>query len=96
MIKQITDHLNNLYGLIGVALGAVAGIIVAVIQTKSKAKQQESLVISELRHELDDLKSRFDSLKVAFSIVFDQYERDFINSPEKLSMLKDLKKIFEL
>ena len=82
---------ENLYGLIGVLIGSVSGIIIAYI----KLNQRETETIHNLRDEVNSLKNRFDRLRTGFELVFDEYERTFKDEPERMSMLRDLRKVFE-
>jgi len=90
---------KNIYGLASVTVGAVSGIWIAHINTSSKRDKtitKNIKTISELQADIDTLTSQFESLKKAFSIVFDAYERELKDYPDKISMLKDLKKTFDL
>ena len=82
---------ENLYGLIGVLIGSVSGIIIAYI----KLNQRETETIHNLRDEVNSLKNRFDRLRTGFELVFDEYERTFKDEPERMSMLRDLRRVFE-
>jgi gas vesicle protein len=92
MIKEIAD---NLYGTIGVAIGSVSGIVVALISNRQNRKNKQSQnekIIADLGKEVEDLKNKFDSLKTSFTLVFDEMER----GGELPAQLKDFKKIFDL
>ena len=82
---------ENLYGLFGILIGSVSGIVIAWIKLNSK----ETETIHNLRDEVNHLKNRFDTLRTGFELVFDEYERNFKSEPEKMAMLRDLRKVFD-
>jgi len=92
MIITTTEIANNIYGLIGIAFGSLTGVAVAYITSKSNANKKESVEIQKLKHDLEDLSVKFDSLKTAFTLVFDEMDR----RNELPEQLKDFKKIFDL
>jgi len=92
MLITTTDIANNIYGLIGIAFGSLTGVAVAYITSKSNANKKESVEIQKLKHDLEDLSVKFDSLKTAFTLVFDEMDR----RNELPEQLKDFKKIFDL
>jgi len=88
----ITETATNLYGFLGVAFGSLTGIAVAYISSKSTATKKDNEEIKKLKHDLEDLSIKFDSLKTAFTLVFDEMDR----RNELPEQLKDFKKIFDL
>ena len=72
MIMTITNVANNIYGLIGIAFGSLTGIAVAYISSKSNSTKKENVEIQKLKKDLEDLSVKFDSLKTAFTLVFDE------------------------
>lgn len=96
LLSEIGDKYEAVYGMVGIAIGAIGGIVVAFINNKGKTALAESKAINELTAQLTELNAKFDSLKLAFALVFDQYEREFKNEPDKMAMLKDLRKAFDL
>ena len=92
MIITTTEIANNIYGLIGIAFGSLTGVAVAYITSKSNANKKESLEIQLLKKDLKNLSIKFDSLKTAFTLVFDEMDR----RNELPEQLKDFKKIFDL
>jgi len=85
---------TNLYGLIGILAGSVSGVVIAMIHGKKNAIKKESEELIALRKEVDLLTSKLETLKVAFTLVFDEMERDM--DAERLAQLKQFKKIFDL
>ena len=77
--------------LVGIIVGAISGVIVAYL----KANNKETVEVNKLKTKISDLEHRLDTLKTGFQLVFDQYERDFAEQPEKMAMLRDLRKVFE-
>ena len=92
MIKLIVEASTNIYSLIGVAIGSVSGIVIAMVNGRGKAIKE----IAGLKEKLNDSETRAEGFAKAFSIVFDAYERDFIDHPEKIKMLRDLKDQYKL
>ena len=92
MLITTTEIANNIYGLIGIAFGSLTGVAVAYISSKSNANKKESLEIQLLKKDLEELSVKFDSLKTAFTLVFDEMDR----RNELPEQLKDFKKIFDL
>jgi len=92
MIITTTNVANNIYGLIGIGFGSLTGVAVAYITSKANANKKESVEIQKLKHDLEDLSVKFDSLKTAFTLVFDEMDR----RNELPEQLKDFKKIFDL
>ena len=92
MIRTIVDISHNIYSVISVVAGSVSGVVIAVLNSKSRHRKE----IDSLHIKMDAQKSQLDGLKKAFSIVYDAYERDFRDDPNKLGMLKDLKKEYDL
>jgi len=92
MIITTTNVANNIYGLIGIGFGSLTGVAVAYITSKANASKKESVEIQKLKHDLEDLSVKFDSLKTAFTLVFDEMDR----RNELPEQLKDFKKIFDL
>jgi len=92
MLITTTEIANNIYGLIGIAFGSLTGVAVAYISSKSNANKKESLEIQLLKKDLKNLSIKFDSLKTAFTLVFDEMDR----RNELPEQLKDFKKIFDL
>lgn len=78
--------------LIGVAIGSVSGIIIAIVDARKRAKSKDTVTIEKLQEELDELQTKISSLKTAFTLIFDEMERQG-NLPDQL---KDFKKVFEL
>ena len=78
--------------LIGVAIGSVSGIIIAIVDARKRAKSKDTVTIEKLQEELDELQTKISSLKTAFTLIFDEMERQG-NLPDQL---KDFKKAFEL
>ena len=81
---------NN--SLIGVAIGSISGIIIAIVDARKRAKSKDTVTIEKLQEELDELQTKISSLKTAFTLIFDEMERQG-NLPDQL---KDFKKVFEL
>jgi gas vesicle protein len=81
---------NN--SLIGVAIGSISGIIIAIVDARKRAKSKDTVTIEKLQEELDELQTKISSLKTAFTLIFDEMERQG-NLPDQL---KDFKKAFEL
>jgi len=92
MIRLANELAHNIYTFAGLALGSIGGIIVALINSRSKENKQ----INALKKELEEAHSKAEGLQKAFSIVFDAYEREFKNDPSKMGLLKDLKKEYDL
>jgi hypothetical protein len=92
MIKLITDGVNNIYGVVSVIGGGIIGLAGVILNNKSKCSE----TTQKLHHELEEIQSELKGLKKAFSIVFDAYEREFNDDPERMGMLKDLKKEYNL
>ena len=92
MIITTTEIANNIYGLIGIAFGSLTGVAVAYITSKANASKKESVEIQLLKKDLEELSVKFDSLKTAFTLVFDEMDRKG-QLPEQL---KDFKKMFDL
>ena len=92
MLITTTEIANNIYGLIGIAFGSLTGIAVAYITSKSNANKKENVEIQKLKKDLESLSIKFDSLKTAFTLVFDEMDR----KNELPEQLKDFKKIFDL
>ena len=92
MIITTTNVANNIYGLIGIGFGSLTGVAVAYITSKANASKKESVEIQLLKKDLEELSVKFDSLKTAFTLVFDEMDRKG-QLPEQL---KDFKKIFDL
>lgn len=88
----ISDAASNIWGIVGIAFATVGGILVAIINSRSQAQKKENEKIKQLREELDHLNIKFNTLKTAFTLVFDEMERKG-SLPDQL---KDFKKIFEL
>lgn len=78
--------------LIGVAIGSVSGIIIAIVDARKRAKSKDTVTIEKLQEDLDELQTKISSLKTAFTLIFDEMERQG-NLPDQL---KDFKKAFEL
>ena len=78
--------------LIGVAIGSISGIIIAIVDARKRAKSKDTVTIEKLQEELDELQTKISSLKTAFTLIFDEMERQG-NLPDQL---KDFKKVFEL
>ena len=78
--------------LIGVAIGSISGIIIAIVDARKRAKSKDTVTIEKLQEELDELQTKISSLKTAFTLIFDEMERQG-NLPDQL---KDFKKAFEL
>ena len=87
-MMTLQDISNNLWQAIGIGIGSVSGIAIALINTKKKENKE----LEDLKKNLEDLSIKFDSLKTAFTLVFDEMERKG-DLPEQL---KDFKKIFNL
>lgn len=58
--------------------------------------------IKDLKDELDkekeikaNIQKKFEAVKLAFRIIFNQYAKQFKDDPEQLSMLEELKDIIE-
>lgn len=58
--------------------------------------------IKNLKSELDkekeirvEVQRKFEAVKLAFKIIFNQYAKQFKDDPEQLDMLEELKKIIE-
>jgi gas vesicle protein len=92
MIKLIVEASTNIYSLIGVAIGSVSGIVIALVNGRGKSIKE----IAALKEKLSAAETRADGFAKAFSIVFDAYERDFIDQPDKIKMLRDLKDQYKL
>ena len=92
MLITTIEIANNIYGLIGIAFGSLTGIAVAYITSKSNASKKENVEIQKLKKDLESLSIKFDSLKTAFTLVFDEMDR----KNELPEQLKDFKKIFDL
>jgi len=92
MIITTTNVANNIYGLIGIGFGSLTGVAVAYITSKANSTKKENVEIQKLKHDLEDLSFKFDSLKTAFTLVFDEMDRKG-QLPEQL---KDFKKMFDL
>ena len=88
MIKLLTDAGHNIYTFAGLALGSIGGIIVAIINSRSKDNKE----INALKKRLEDSHSYTIGLKKAFSIAYDQLEREGLD----VSILKDVKKEYDL
>lgn len=82
---------NEIYGLIGILIGAVSGVVITWIRVNGIEKDSTK----RLKREIEEIKIKMEVLKVGFSIIYDQYERDFHDSPEKISMLKDFKRLID-
>ena len=92
MLITTTEIANNIYGLIGIAFGSLTGVAVAYITSKANSNKKENEEIQKLKHDLEDLSVKFDSLKTAFTLVFDEMDR----RNELPEQLKDFKKMFDL
>ena len=88
----MVDKVEGLIGLIVAAIGALGGVSVAWI----RGKYSNSRRISELEGELDEINNKFESLKLAFELVFDQMEREHVDNPDRMQILKDFRKSFDL
>ena len=83
---------DNHFSLIGIAIGSISGIIIAIVNSRKKSQKRDTETIQNLREELDELQAKISSLTTAFTLVFDEMERrDTL--PDQL---KDFKKIFDL
>jgi hypothetical protein len=92
MIRIIAEVGQNIYSVISVSLGAISGVVIAVLNSKSRHRK----IIDRLHSKLDEQRSELAGLKKAFSIVYDAYEREFKDDPNRIEMLKDLKKEYNL
>ena len=88
MIRLVTELAHNIYTFAGLALGSIGGIIVALINSRSKENKQ----IRVLNKEIQELRSKSEGLRKAFSIAYDQLEREGLD----VSILKDVKKEYDL
>lgn len=96
VIVANSDTANNIYGIIGLTLGSISGIIVAIINNRSKSGKESARLVKVIRLERkakEDLAAELDSLKKSFRIVFEEMERD---NPKGMSMLKSLKDHYNL
>ena len=89
---MINDPGTNLYGVIGAGFAAVGAIVIAIINTRSKASKKETEKVKDLSDKIDALESEFKSLKDSFTLVCDQMERDNTMTPQ----LKHFRKLFQL
>ena len=92
MIRIIAEVGQNIYSVISVSLGAVSGVVIAVLNSKSRHRK----IIDRLHGKLDEQRSELSGLKKAFSIVFDASEREFKDDPSKMAMFRDLKAEYKL
>ena len=88
MIRLVADLAHNIYTFAGLALGSIGGIVVALINAKSKGNKQ----INTLKKELEEAHSHAEGLRKALSIAYDQLEREGLD----ISILKDVKKEYDL
>ena len=103
------DHTASLYSLIGIAIGSITAFFIALIGLKAKKKDNELNSLESLKAEIKELKillrkerklrgeveGKFESIKLAFSVIFDEYEIQMKEHPESLGMLKSLRKAFD-
>jgi uncharacterized membrane-anchored protein YhcB (DUF1043 family) len=89
---MIAEIASNIYGVIGIAFGSITGVVVAYLSSRSNANKKESTEIQKLKKDLEELSVKLDSLKTAFTLVFDEMDR----KNELPEQLKDFKKIFDL
>ena len=83
-------------------LGYFFGSMVTLIIGYWRFGRRDKAEIEELRKENSDLRrakyiceNKRRNLKDAFDIVYNQYEQDFKNNPDTISMLRDLKKLVD-
>ncbi len=89
---MITDPVTNFWGFIGASFAALAGVVIAVINTRSKASKKETEKVKDLSDKIDALESEFKSLKDSFTLVCDEMERNETMTPQ----LKHFRKLFQL
>ena len=82
---------DNVYTLLGIVSGSIAGIVIAYLKLSNTKNNELQL----LRDEIKDLHNKIDRWRTNFELVFDQYERVFEHDPSQLSMLRDLRRVFE-
>lgn len=87
-----TEIATNIYGLAGVSIGTFGGIAIAYLSNKSKRERSENKEIAKLKNDLEELSAKFDSLKLGFTLVFDEMDR----KGELPEQLKAFKKMFDL
>ena len=93
-----------LFSLIGVIFGGIVSFFIAFMGFKTKANTQdvsfwkkkcgflaEDLILEKSRR--IGSENKIANIKAAFKIVFNKYEKEFKDDPERMSMLKDLKDI---
>ena len=88
MIKLVAELAHNIYTFAGLALGSIGGIIVAIINSRSKENKE----VKRLKGELEVAHSHAEGLRKAFNIAYDQLEREGLD----VSILKDVKKEYDL
>lgn len=82
---------NEIYGLIGILIGAISGVIITWIRVNGIEKDSTK----KLKMEVDNIKIKMEVLKSGFSLIYNQYEQDYHDNPEKISMLKDFKRLID-
>tara|TARA_R110000772_G_scaffold64563_2_gene144371 strand:- start:902 stop:1180 length:279 start_codon:yes stop_codon:yes gene_type:complete len=92
MIRFAIEVGHNVYNVLSVSVGAISGVVIAVLNSQSRHRK----TIESLHKKLEEQRSELAGLKKAFSIVYDAYDRDFKDDPDRIDMLKDLKKEYNL
>jgi|TARA_R110000803_G_C11964105_1_gene319042 hypothetical protein len=112
IIQNLPENETSVFNYISLAVGSLSGIAVALIQYRNRNKEAKTLdyklkVISEKLNEtrLDleaqkeisrQAQSKWASLKASFRLIYNQYELESKGDKDKMSMLKDIKELFNL
>jgi len=88
----MTDEVTNIYSLLGIMVGAVSGILIAIINSNKKVKQANRETIKELKSTINELEDKLDRIKTTSKLVFNEMERNDTLSDQ----LRDFKKMFDL
>lgn len=91
-IDNSDDWLRYLTTLVG----SIFGFFVGFFQFFNKRARKENAKITDLQLEVMELRAELQNFKIGFSLVFDEYERANLKHPEKIAMLKDLRKLLNL
>lgn len=102
---------GTLFGYISLTVGSITGIVIAIIQNQNRNPTKQSLEklekarieLLELKEILEterkaraDFESKWESLRASFRIIYNRYEIEWKDHPQMMSMLKDIKILFDL
>ena len=93
---MVIDNTNDWLHYLTTLVGSIFGFFVGFFQFFNKRAKKENAKIANLQREVIELRAELKNFKIGFSLVFDQAERDNKKHPEKIAMLKDLRKLLNL